>query len=492
MDRENAMKKVLKWSLFALGASLFLTGCGGQGTSLAPTGGGGVLRNEQTLVGAWNSVLEEAIRTSTLGPTVTSRAIGIVNTAMYDAWAAYDPVAVGTRLGGSLRQSAPAMTQANKEQAISFAAYRALVDLYPADKARFDAMMASLGFDPSNTATDNSPAGIGNQAAAALLAYRHADGSNQNGVLGGGNYSDYTGYVPVNTATQVNDPSRWQPLTFSTGATPGFLTPHWGQVKTFAIPNVVALRAPAPPAFGSAEYNRQVDEIVELTANLTDEQKMIAEYWANGPKTELPPGHWILFAQWVARRDGHTLDEDVKMFFMVGNAVLDSGICCWDSKRFYDYARPITAIRIRYQGQNIQGWGGPGQDTVTLKGENWIPYQPGNFITPPFAEYTSGHSTFSAASAEVLKRFTGSDFFGGSVSFAVGSSTHDPGRSPKVPVTLNWSTFTEAADEAGMSRRYGGIHFESGDMEARRMGRHIGGAVYDRAMEFINGTGTPD
>jgi hypothetical protein len=106
-------------------------------------------------------------------------------------------------------------------------------------------------------------------------------------------------------------------------------------------------------------------------------------------------------------------------------------------------------------------------------GAQWIPYQPSTFPTPPFPEYISGHSTFSAAGAEILKRFTHSDDFGASVTFLPGSSTTEPGLTPRQPVTLSWATFSDAADEAGISRRYGGIHFEAGDLGGRATARLV-------------------
>ena len=119
------------------------------------------------------------------------------------------------------------------------AAYRALVDLFPqpAELALFNAQMRRLGYDPADRSTDPAtPSGIGNLAAQALLAFRHTDGSNQLGDLNPGAYSDYTGYAPINTAAQINDPNRWQPITFADGRTPGFVTPHWGFVEPFAFP----------------------------------------------------------------------------------------------------------------------------------------------------------------------------------------------------------------------------------------------------------------
>ena len=112
---------------------------------------------------------------------------------------------------------------------------------------------------------------------------------------------------------------------------------------------------------------------------------------------------------------------------------------------------------------------------------------PGSDPSPPFAEYTSGHSAFSAAAAEILKLTTGSDEFGASVTFEPGSSRFEPLLTPVEEVTLKWSTFSEAADEAGLSRLYGGIHFSSGDQYGRWLGREVGSAVYEGAQFYING-----
>lgn len=463
-----------------------LAGC--AGSSRAP-----IVPIGPTRVAELDELTLEAVRQTKPGPPIVARMLGMVHTAIYDAWAAYDTKAVGTRLHGDLRRPVAEHTKANKEKAISYAAYRVLVDLFPTKKQLFDDAMWSYGYDPNDESLDiTTPQGIGNRAAQALLEYRHRDGSNQLGDLHPGAYSDYTGYEPVNTVDEIIDPNRWQPLRFSDGQggfrVPGFIAPHWGNVKAFAVADAASLRPQAPPLAGTDEFRRQTQEIVDLTANLTDREKVIAEYWADGPGTVLPPGHWCLFAQWVSARDRNTLDQDVKLFFMVANAVMDAGICCWETKRYYDYCRPITAIRWLFEGQMIPGWGGPGQGTVLMDGRDWKPYQPDTFITPPFAEYTSGHSTFSAASAEILKRFTGSDRFGHSVTYGAGQTLTEPGITPAQPVTLAWPTFSAAADEAGISRRVGGIHFEWGDLFARRMGREIGALVWDKAHTYFDGT----
>lgn len=137
--------------------------------------------------------------------------------------------------------------------------------------------------------------------------------------------------------------------------------------------------------------------------------------------------------------DGHALDQDVQLFFIVTNAVFDAEIAAWDAKNHYDYVRPITTIRYLKQGQKIRAWAGPALGTRVIARESWRPYQPDWFPTPPFSEYVSGHSTFSAAGAEVLKRFTGSDAFGASITITAGDLGVEPGV-PAQSVTLSWET----------------------------------------------------
>jgi hypothetical protein len=167
--------------------------------------------------------------------------------------------------------------------------------------------------------------------------------------------------------------------------------------------------------------------------------------------------------------------------------------------------RPITAIHYLYGGQMVEAWGGPDRGVQTIRGEEWIPYQDETFVTPPFAEYVSGHSTFSAAAAVVLTEFTGSNRFYDGVTILYDEDFNRDGlpdllgqhvigvganmfeASPTHRVTLQWETFQEAADEAGISRRYGGIHFQDADLRGRELGRNIGVQAYDHAAQFWAG-----
>jgi hypothetical protein len=162
-----------------------------------------------------------------------------------------------------------------------------------------------------------------------------------------------------------------------------------------------------------------------------------------------PPGHWNLIAQYVSRRDNHDLDRDVKLYCVLNNALMDCSITAWAVKRYYDSVRPVSAIRFLYAGKEVQAWGGPGLGTRKIDGATWHPYQPATFVTPPFAEFVSGHSTFSRRAAEMLKSFTGSNDYGDSWKQPAGASLIEPGVTPSTPVRLSCETFTEAAEEAG-------------------------------------------
>jgi len=230
-------------------------------------------------------------------------------------------------------------------------------------------------------------------------------------------------------------------------------------------------------------YEAQVRRIVALQAGLGDEQKVIAEYWADGPNSELPPGHWLLFALYVSARDGHTDDDDIKLFFALSNALSDAAVAAWDAKRAYDSVRPINAVRYLLQGQSIPGYGplGPAAGLRPIQGVSWIPYQPMTFPTPAFPEHVSGHSAFSAAAAQVLRSFTGSDRFGASYTKPARSMVLEAG-APQAEVVLQWPTFSAAAAQAGLSRIYGGIHFDSGNSAGQTLGQHVGMQAFARAQ----------
>jgi hypothetical protein len=403
---------------------------------------------------------------------------------------------------------------------MSYAAYRVLTDLFsatafPAKGAftRPEALMSSLQYDPTNTSEDvATPAGVGNAAAAAVIAEQHADGSNQ---LGG--YTDTTGYrtdstKTYNTWNNVVDKWSWQPMCvmsaaaaarttppdpFPTDCTGDFaeqkpLTPQWETIKTFGpeasngYPPQFAL--PGPNADGThTQATADIDKELADSSNLSDTQKVMAEYWADGPNSEFPPGHMALFAAAFSRMKGNTADQDVKLFFALGNALFDASIFAWTSKYQYDSERPTTGIRERYRDKMITSWLGPNKGYGKVLGQNWLPYQALNVVTPGFPEYVSGHSTFSAAGRAVINKFFGTDNFNAKVTIPAGSSKIEKGV-PAKPVVLTWKTLDAMADQAGMSRRYGGIHFESGDQQGRALGALTGVNVWTKAQSYFTGT----
>jgi membrane-associated phospholipid phosphatase len=318
-----------------------------------------------------------------------------------------------------------------------------------------------------------------------VLELRHHDGSNQLGDLAPGAYSDYTSYSPVNSPQRISNTSRWQPLLVG-GVLQVWQLAFWNRVTAFGLTSAAQFRpllvSPGPVQPGSSEFVRQTRALVELSASLGDREKVIAEFWADGSGTATPPGHWNAIAQFVSHRDGHSTADDVEMFYILDNALLDTSIAAWDAKRSWDSVRPVTAIRFLVGSARIAVWAGPGLGTQIMDCKDFRSYLP----TPAFPGYVSGHSAFSAAGAEILKRWTGSDRFGDTYIAPPGSSLIERGLTPTQEVALTWSTFTAAAEEAGMSRRYGGIHFESDDRAGQALGRAVAAAVWAKATGLGN------
>ena len=440
----------------------------------------------------WNAIAVQAIRESKMGPPVAARALAVLHTCIYDAWAAYDATAMGAFGGERARRPAGERTADAQRAALNEAAYWAFLDVFPTHARLARDQMTRAGLVPTRSLTRADPQTVGRTLCAGILAARHRDGANQLGdVNDGGRYSDYTGYRPRNTATRLVDIEHWRPELSTTLIEPTCLVPHWGRVQTFAFKVGAGTRPPPPAKPGTPQFRAQAEDLVRLSAALTERDKAIVEYWMDGPQSETPPGHWNLIAHEVSRRDGHRLADDVQLLFVLNSALMDASIAAWDAKLHYDYVRPITAIRHLFAGERIRAWAGPGQETREIDGASWLPYQRANQVTPPFPEYVSGHSTFSAAAAEILARFTGGDRMGLSHTVAARSSIIERHASPTQAVVLSWDTFSEAAREAGYSRRLGGIHFEQADVEGQRLGRRVADAVWARAVRLMGRASSP-
>ena len=267
-----------------------------------------------------------------------------------------------------------------------------------------------------------------------------------------------------------------------------------------------------------------------------DYARVLAEFWADGPNSETPPGHWFTILNYVNdhpdlikkyQGQGFTmsnLEWDVKAYLAMGGAMHDAAISAWSVKGYYDYIRPISALRYMMdKGQSTDPSGshyspngmplipgvidtiGVGDPLLSVDGSNmgtvkflsftfdgndfwtqgtlWTPYQLATFVTPPFAGYVSGHSTFSRAAAEVLTRFTGDEYFpGGLGEFFAEKAFYlefEPG--PTEDVTLQWARYVDAADQSGLSRIWGGIHPPIDDIPGRIMGIEVGNTAFDLA-----------
>jgi hypothetical protein len=384
------------------------------------------------------------------------------------------------------------------------------VYLFPEDEKWIATEARKRGVDPDKTTTDPStPAGVGNAAAAAVIEFRRYDGANQHGGEIGSDgkpYSDWTYYRCVNTPERLIDPDCWQPIPFDDGkggtVVLGFLTPHWYRVKPFALKRSDLFRAAPPPKCDTEQVRKELDELLRFNASLNPEQKAIVEFMRDGPRSTGQSGHWLRFAQDVSRRDKHSLDQDVKLFFAVGNVAMDAFIACWDTKRYYDNSRPWTLVRHLYKGKTVKGWLGPGKGVGDVKAEEWYPYSPRTFVTPPFPAYVSGHSTVSGACSKMLELFTGSDRFGETELRKAGDLT-EPGfacelmqaidgkpfhqKGMTCDVALKLPTFSATAEMAGISRVMGGYHIQVDNVEGLKMGRKVAVEIWPTIQAYFEG-----
>ena len=461
----------------------------GGPTAWAATGDNLVLQWNQAALHAITDTAVPAIRRT---PPVAARSLAIAHTAIYDAWAAYDNTAKPTN--GARASGSPA----DQQLAISHAAYETLTALFG---DQFGGMLP-----PGSFPGDPAPAAqVGRKAAADILAARASDGANFPSYADPTDWNNSPANINKTTPTpevvtpeqphvQPIDPNKWQPLINPNGTVQSFLLPQWAFVKPWALSSGSALR-PSGPALrltgsgggdkgGNGLVIQEVNQALNYSAGLNDQTKAQAWYWSDGPNSVTPPGHWNLIAQAVSRQRRHTVGQDAKLFFALNTALLDAGIVAWDAKRAYNSMRPITAVRWLNDGKTIRAWK-PNQGTVNMNGTEWRPFLP----TPPFAEYTSGHSTFSNAAAEVLRSFTGSDSFSFSTTVAQGSiPTSIETGVPTKPVTLSWSSFTDLAASASLSRQIGGIHFQDGDLHARTTGTSAGTTAYTKAKGYFKKT----
>jgi len=279
-------------------------------------------------------------------------------------------------------------------------------------------------------------------------------------------------------------------------------------VKTLGLEHSDQFRPGPQPKVGSAQLKSEVQEVIAFNGGLSLEQKSVVEFMRDGPRSTGQSGHWMEFARDVSRRDHYDLDRDVKLFFAVANTAFEAFIASWDSKRFYDTARPFALVRLVQQlfaRNSIVGYLGPGKGFGTIPASQWHPYSPGTFVTPPFPGYVSGHSTVSGACAKMLERFTGSDRFGVFHHHTAGMFTEPDapvaqmqamngipakGLPEDKRVTLALPTFTGTADMAGISRVMGGYHIQADNVAGLRLGRAVAEYAWPKYKAYFDGTAT--
>jgi hypothetical protein len=568
----------------------------------------------------WNEQILGAIRRDLPRPTVHARNLYHLSAAMWDSWAAYDATADGLFVREKLTASdvEAARSEALSYAAYRVLTHRYSPAIGSAvSKACFNAFMLKLGYEPGATGTDGtSPRALGNRIAQALIGFGVDDGANEQQ-----DYKDTTGFTAVNVPLVVDDPgvtlsdpSIWQPLNLAQAVTQngipigsgaqGYIGAHWGRVTPFALVRPVGgglYLDPGPaPAFDNV-LRAQAVEVIRRSSGLgsgasvdlspgalgnnsvgaddgtghplnpvtgqpyapnvvtrSDFGRVLAEFWADGPKSETPPGHWNAIANQVADSPAFTrrlfgagepvgaLEWDVKVYLALNGAVHDAAITAWEVKRAFATARPLSLIRYmgglgqsadpsgpsyhasglpltpglievitaessasggrhehlaRFRGQvAVHAWRGEPGDrrrevggTAWVRAVDWMPYQLRTFVTPAFPGFISGHSTFSRASAEVLTALTGSAYFPGGLGEYV--AARDTGltfeRGPSTEVRLQWGTYYDAADQAGQSRLWGGIHVAPDDFIGRKLGQRVGLVSIERARSFFEGTAVP-
>lgn len=377
------------------------------------------------VVTEWNQAALDAVKATSAAPPPTARGLAMLHTAVYDA------VNSITKTHHSYKFFEPAPATTSKEAAAAQAAHDVLVSLFPTQSGAFGAKLVEHLGKIADGPDKAAGIALGSSMASNVLTSRMSDGS--------------TASSPYTPGT---NPGDWQP------APPAFAGPAFQQyanVTCWGMPSQSAFRLGPPPALGSAEYEAAYDEVFRLgrsdSMDRTTEQTEIAHLWAAGGGTVTPPGQWNKIAQQLADSESNSLEENARMFALLNIATADAAICAWDMKKEYDYWRPITAITAADD-----------TNSNTPQDATWTPL----IATPPFQAYTSGHSTFSSAAAAVLAEFFGDD----SQSFSL---TADD-----VAITRMFSSLSSAAEEAGQSRIYGGIHWQFDNQVALESGTSLG------------------
>jgi membrane-associated phospholipid phosphatase len=389
---------------------------------------GGVGRAD--VVTDWNNVTLNAIRADKTAPPKAARALALVQVSVFDAVVSIlGPYA--THHENPQQFPGPSSLMAATAAAAA-AAHTVLVELFPAQQERFDAALAASLASVTDPVAKNIGQSWGVLNAGQILNEHENDGS------------------AVTVAYEAPTGANWWAPTPPAFAAP--LLPNWAYVTTWSGIDVKQYRQGPPPASTSPEYAAAFREVRRLgrvdSQFRTPEQTQIALFWADGPGTATPPGHWFVIAQGISHQRGLSLVENARLFALLGIAVADAGVVAWDHKYNYSTWRPVTGIRLADTDGNPE----------TTADAGWTPL----IATPPFPSYISGHSTFSAAAARILELYFGID----AVPFTTTSDAL-PG------VQRSFSSFSQAAEEAGQSRVYGGIHWQFDNQAGLAAGRAL-------------------
>jgi membrane-associated phospholipid phosphatase len=415
----------------------------------------------------WNALMLRAIWTDATPPTLASRVEAMVGVAVYDAVDGIDPIYNLYPVPGLSAQPPPG---ASLEAAAIAAADTVLNSLYPDQKVPlFDPeyQISLAGIPDTKPKADGIAWGqtVGN----AVLALRSGD--------------DLRTTVPTYVPAPPGGTAGVYELTPQAGLEAKgtvplpALAPQWGQVTPWAMTSAAQFLPPPPPAVGSAAYAADFNEAKSLgdtnryalprTPQIEDDFQY-AHFWADVPGHSVtPPGHWDEIAENVALQANLNLEQNAHLFALVNLGLADAAINCWDAKYIYNYWRPITAIRD--SRANLI-------NPANTSDPNWTPL----WNTPNFPAYTSGHSTFSGAASTIL-----ASIFGPNTHFTVGSDDM-PGYS------RSFTSFAQAAGEAGESRVVGGIHFTFDNTAGLAAGRALGGYISQNFLRLKGGpSGNP-
>lgn len=423
------------------------------------------VRASADVITDWNNMLLQtfAQEGQNATPPANSRAMGMMGAAMFDA------VNSVNRNFNAYLGYYDVTGPTSMEAAAAQAGYDVLMSLYGSNSfyaSNFESLLNSQLAGITDSTARNNGIALGQSAAAAMITARTGDGSTAS--------STYTSQ-PINT------PGAWQAgnSAGAWGATSGtFLKAEWGSVTPFTMNSGSQFRTLSPSGtstwtqsdvnnfLASSAYTNALEEVrligSSTSATRTADQTNIAYFWMDGPGTASPPGHWNRIAQDLSGSLG--IEDKARLFALLNLAEADVGIATWETKRYYDFWRPMQAIAQA----DIDG------NAATTADTSWNPLIP----TPSFPAFTSGHSAFSAAGAEILASFLGTD----NVTFT--SYSESPFLSG-ADSYRTFNSFSEAADEAGMSRIYGGIHYSFDNIEGQNLGENVASWTFSNFLQVV-------